>query len=543
MRRFLAPLLIALVILVALLFGVAWMPLRQARDAWRAGDNARAAAIAGRWSQLHLWPAQYDQVLAAAYLSAHNRAAAQPHLDALAARHPWVSMIAKGELAPRVSYDDFLAYDAASHERDTPAVLLARAAAQTATGRIAEASATFRSVDRSQVDKAKADALANAIAQRQQGSYPLVFDRNGQPIAVYQIANKDLVAINRDFEALVDARAGALTIGAQLPRLGVNDSIDTTLDPEVQKAAMQALGGFRGSLVAIDPTTNELLAVASTRGHGELANLAFERQYEPGSVVKTLTGLNAYESGIDLKSMFPYHCTGELLIDGRHFGDWLPQGHGILPTLDDALAQSCNIVFADIGLRLGADRLHRFMAAAGFDGQTDLGLMQVPLGKTIGQTFNHFETAFFAIGLEHESINALHLAMIGAMLANRGTMTSPRLFRDRRSILGETTWRPPAQGRTVLAKRENGEAMVRAMTAVAQSPKGTGRRAPVEGVPMAMKTGTAGERKGLEALIVAFAPVEQPKIAFGIIAEDAGPAEFAGAKIAHDFVAALKPRL
>ena len=59
-----------------------------------------------------------------------------------------------------------------------------------------------------------------------------------------------------------------------------------------------------------------------------------------------------------------------------------------------------------------------------------------------------------------------------------------------------------------------------------------------------MKTGTAGERKnGLEALILAFAPVESPRIAFGVIAEDAGPAEFAGAKIAHDFLEAMSPRL
>ena len=81
---------------------------------------------------------------------------------------------------------------------------------------------------------------------------------------------------------------------------------------------------------------------------------------------------------------------------------------------------------------------------------------------------------------------------------------------------------------------------MQAMVAVVTRPKGTGRRAPVEGVPMALKTGTAGERAqgGLEAVIVAFAPVDHPRIAFGIIAEDAGPAEYAGAKIAHDFVAA-----
>ena len=59
-----------------------------------------------------------------------------------------------------------------------------------------------------------------------------------------------------------------------------------------------------------------------------------------------------------------------------------------------------------------------------------------------------------------------------------------------------------------------------------------------------MKTGTAGIRaNGLEALILAFSPVDKPKIAFGVIAESAGPAEYAGAKIAHDFLQKMKPRL
>src|SRR5436305_2040901 len=191
---------------------------------------------------------------------------------------------------------------------------------------------------------------------------------------------------------LIDRHAGALTIGAKLPQLGANDTIETTLDPFVQKAALKALSGFRGSLVAIDPRTNEILAIASSRGKGDLANLALEHQYEPGSIVKVLTGLNAANGGADVASLLPYTCKGFLEIDGRHFGDWLPAGHGTLNSIDDALAVSCNVFFADVALRLGVDRLKRFMTAAGFDGQANLGIFQVPLGKTIGPIFNHFET-------------------------------------------------------------------------------------------------------------------------------------------------------
>src|SRR5207253_10994823 len=64
-------------------------------------------------------------------------------------------------------------------------------------------------------------------------------------------------------------------------------------------------------------------------------------------------------------------------------------------------------------------------------------------------------------------------------------------------------------------------------------------------LPIALKTGTAGERKqgeGLQALILAFAPVQSPKIAFGIIAVDAGPAEYAGAKRSEEHTSELQSR-
>ena len=549
-RRIVAPLVVALFVLGALAAVVAWMPLRSARAAWQRGNYSEAVADAERWSSLHLWPSQYDQILAASYLAAGNPAAAKPHLDRLSTHTILISMVEEDEVAQRLfgrgRYADFLSYDAAVHERtpsrNTPVY---RVAALAAMGRIAEAEKDLQFLFRSGVDPKKTAILEQAIAQRKSGSYPLVFARDNTAIANVQTASGELVAVDRDFDALIDRQAGHLTIGAHLGQIGSQDTIDTTLDPEVQKAAVAALGQYRGSIVAIDPRTNEILAIASTRGKGALANLALEAQYEPGSVIKVLTGMNALSGGLDVKSMFPYMCKGDLMIDGRHFGDWLGPGHGELPDLEEALAESCNIAFADIGLRLGLDRLRHFMTSAGFDGQTDIGLFQVPLGKTVLPIFNHYETAFYAIGLEHETTNAMHLAMLASMVANRGVLTNPRLLLARRSILGDVVRGPQKQGSVQIAPRASAEEIVQAMRRVVQSPKGTGRRARVEGLDIAMKTGTAGERKegGLESVILAFVPADAPKIAFGMIAEDAGPAEYAGAKIAHDFIEAMKPRL
>lgn len=548
-RRGCAPLLFVLIILIGGLFAVTWMPLRNARQKWRDGRNAEAVTEAARWSRMRVWWRQYHQLLAAALLTVGNRDGAKPHLDALRGGRLWVSAIPKEEVAQRFfargRYEDFLDYDTAVRGlREGESIELYRAAAQAATKKIALAESTLRGIDADDVDAKQLETLRHALDQRKQGSFPYVVDRDGQTIAAYQIANDDVVAVNTDFASLIEKDAGPLAIEAQSRRIGVHDTIETTLDSAMQKAALAAIGGFRASLVAIDPRTNEILVVASSRGRGSLGDLAIGHRYEPGSVIKVLTGLAAHQHRVDLKSLFPYTCAGSLPIDGRQFGDWLEGGHGTLHDFDEAMARSCNVAFADMGLRVGLDNLRALHQRAGFDGETDLGLFRAPLGRTVGRIFNNFETGFYAIGLEHESITTLHLAMLASMMANRGELSTPRLLRARRSLLGDVLQEAPRPQKTRVATKEAAEAIVASMRAVVERDTGTGRRAEVPGLTLAMKTGTAGLREhGYHALIMAFAPVESPKIAFAIIAEESGPAEFAAAKMAHDFLTAVKGRL
>ena len=535
-------LIAVLLVLVGLLAGVAWLPLLQARSKWRAGDTAAAIKYAEEWSRLKLWRSQYHQLLAAAHLSAGQRADAQKYLDALSRGWLWIPAVKKDEVARRLfargGYADFLAYDTASRERgESEEVALYRAAALTAMGRVDEAATALRAVDAGDVDARKLAALQRAVEDRKRGRWPFVVDRNGATIASYVLASGDVVAQNKDFEALIEKEAGNLTIEANARRLGVHDSIELTLDAKVQHAAMQALTGSRGALVAIDPKTNEILALASNRDGGALRNLALEEQYEPGSVMKVLT------ASTGMKVDFPYTCNGALPIDGRSFGDWRPEGHGVLRDFDEALAQSCNVVFADIGLKAGREKLQQLHKAAGFDSEANLGLFNAPLGKTVGELFNNFETAFYAIGIEHETTTMLHLAMLGSMMANRGAMTTPRIYKSRRSILGEVASEPPKQTTTQVIPRATAEAVIKAMQAVVERPNGTGRRVAVPGTKLALKTGTAGEEKnGFNAVIMGFAPVGDPRIAFALVVEDAGPAEFAAAKVARDFVSAVAVR-
>jgi hypothetical protein len=488
-------------------------------------------AVLAACGAFYVYTQRAHQTAAIDLLLKGDEAGAKPHLDALRRRtvfFPAAKHEVARQLFARGAYDAFLEYDEASRERsDSPDVILDRAAALASTGRVSDANKLFSAVDPAKADPKLYATMRDALAARVAGRIPYVFDRDGHPLAIYDVGSAAIVAENRDFQPLVDA-----LVTPRVNQLGTAKTLDMTLDPRVQRAAIAALGAYRGTLVAIDPRTNEILAIASANG------ATLDHQNEPGSVIKVLTGLNSIDSGVAVT--FPYQCTGSLDIDGTHFGDWMPNGHGTLETLDEALAVSCNIVFADLGLRLGDGSLRSFMTKAGFDSQLDTGLGPLPLGRLVPPIASRNDTAHLAIGLEHETINSLHLAMLASMMANQGVLASPRLLRTRRTILGDVAFRTPVPSGTRIASERAAATMTHAMEAVVTDPRGTGRRAMVAGVPIAMKTGTAGSReKDYDALIMAFAPAQSPTIAFAVIAENAGHAEVAGAQITHDFVSAM----
>jgi peptidoglycan glycosyltransferase len=547
--RRLTPLLFVLAVLLSLLYFVVGLPLRTARNSWREGRYTDAAQILESWRRLRIRPADYDNLLAVTYLTAGRDDEARPLLQRLARRRmEWRPIIRKDEVGSRMisagRYAEYLEYDDAYRYRgESDNVRLYRAAAQLGSGRAAEADTTFATIDPSDVDPKKLAALRAGLEERKKGSYSLVLDRGGKTIGSYQVDNRDLVAINHDFAAVIEKEAGKFTFESALSKLGTVNTIHTTLDPQVQKAAISALGGLRGSLVAIDVTTNEILAIASTAGRGEVRNLAFEAFYEPGSIIKVLTEISALDNGIDVAAMFPMECGGFLILSGRQFFDWAK--HGSLDNIHEALAVSCNVAFGKVGMAVGRDRLMAFMKKAGFDGNADLGVWRVPLGKHAGELpLNDYAIAHYAIGLEYERINSLHVAMLASMLANHGRMAVPRLVRARQTILGEPVGDVPPLRSELIVADSVVRAVLPSMRAVVENPRGSGRRAAIPGIPIAMKTGTAGEGKGgYDALIMAFAPADSPRIAIGVIAEDAGPAEFAGAKVAHDFFEQVRSHL
>ena len=535
--------LIALWLVVALLaltWVAAGIPLRSAREAIVDGRAEDAAARLRFWSRTRLRPQEYEQVLSAALLLAGRSDAADEWLGRAARRSPdWFPAVDKREIGRlminRGLYSDFLRWDAAVRVRREPAeVRLYRAAAQMGEGRFDEARTTVESIRGSAVDPGRLAALEAGIARRLEGSFPVVLDRAGQPIAIWQIANRDLVAVNADFEPLVDRGWGNLTLESTQGAISPATILETTLDSRVQRAAIAALGSYRGSLVAIDPRTGDLLAVATTRGSGEAENLAFAGMYEPGGAMALVTGLAAIQKGEP--SIFPLDCPGYLELDGGRLLDWA--AHGRIESFEEGVAVSCQVTLARLGLEAGWPAIESMLDRLRFGGSAGLGTLDVPLGRRSGPVESTMVLAQTSAGHETVRLSALHLAMIASVVANEGTMTVPRLSRGRRSVLGDPIGIPSDRLMTRVVDVATARRMGEAMFASATHPRGSVRSAAGGGVPsIAVATGIGGDPLGgYDGIAVGYAPAENPTIAFGFVAENAGVADRAAAAILRQFL-------
>jgi penicillin-binding protein A len=522
-------------LLLAALYGLLELPLRTARAAWLEGQPAAALDELNSWKRLRLRPADFDDGVALSLLALGRTKEAEPVIERIEKRppvfRPFVTKVdAARALVSRGHYEGFLAYDSAAKRHvESDELDLYRSAALLGAQRPDEARRLFESVDRDDVDDKKYDALRRSIDERGRGVFTLMVDRDGKAIAQVATATDDVVAINAGFAPLIEREAGPHTIESQIAKIGTASTIETTLDARIQQSAIAALERERGAIVVIDLERNEIVAIASSSPSNR-ENIAIDTQFESGSIIKVLTTLAALQSGPKPASLFPMNCAGVIEIEKRQFLDWAR--HGSLPAFEDAMAVSCNVAFADLGTRTGRDSMLRIFDASQFGQKLPLGIVDAPLGRVRKPFYTEYELATAAIGLEHTSVNALHVAMLASALARKGEWSVPRFVRARRSILGEELRLPPHPESKRIFDPAAVAAVIPGMRAVVTSPRGTARRIELGSLQIAIKTGTAGEAvPGYDALIMGFAPVTNPRYAFGIIGQHAGPSEYAGARI------------
>jgi hypothetical protein len=297
-----------------------------------------------------------------------------------------------------------------------------------------------------------------------------------------------------------DARAAGQAGGLRL-----------TLDLDLARVALDALGRWRGTIVLVEPRTGAILAaVSDRRTRAREGAAAFTQRREPASISKVVTAAAAYRSGIDADAAIArMTCRGVERFGGQPL--WCSWKAGPLAGLDHALAISCNISFARVGARVGRERLQDELRRWGFDAEAEA--LMGAAGRIHTPPRNARQLADLSIGLTVSDITPLHAALLATVVANGGRMPEPRLVANAGGPVGLTdrvAVLPPF--REVVGPRTVAP-LLRAMRAVALYGTATGL-AP-RGFPIAMKTGTAAEyRKGYHVNYIGIAPSPDSAVAF-----------------------------
>lgn len=296
-------------------------------------------------------------------------------------------------------------------------------------------------------------------------------------------------------------------------------SLRLTLDLELSEAAFKAFGRYRGSIVIVDSHTGEILvAVSDRRTWRQGGTPAFEQLREPASIAKLITTTAAMRAGYEPDTeMSRMRCRGHELYAGEYL--YCPAIVGPLRSLDRALAVSCNVAFANLGVRVGRQALLEEFRRYGFDssrGRTapETNGWNFPSGRIVQAHGDDRQLADLSIGLEASLITPLHAALLAAVMANDGVMPEPTLLAAEDGRLGlHPRPLPERRGRRVIERRWVPE-MVAAMETVVR--RGTAQRVwPPSSFPVAMKTGTASDpRYGFHVNYIGIGPMPDARLAF-----------------------------
>ena len=403
--------------------------------------------------------------------------------------------------APHLAFPGLREGELLTRRSDPPrrAPILARDGARIATGSGAQRAVVF----------APAAGIAGEVkaappGPEQEAVYARGFPR-GWPVG--------RSGLERAVEELVAGRpggrllAGSRPVARAAPRPA--SAVRTTIDPEVQAAAVTALAGRFGGIVALDARRAEVRA---------LAGVAYSAPQPPGSTFKIVTAAAALEARrVKPKTTFP--VSTHAVIDGVNLENANRESCG--GTFENSFVHSCNSVFAPLGVRIGAKRLVSMAERFGFNRRPPLAGASpstLPKAAAIGSDLALGSTA---IGQGKVLATPLTLAQIAQTIAAGGTQRTPSLVR------GAAVPRPKR-----IVSAATARTLRRFMVGVVRN--GTGVAAAIPGVPVAGKTGTAelGTTQGAEgedagatdtdAWFAAFAPARKPKLAVAVMLVKAG---------------------
>ncbi len=352
-----------------------------------------------------------------------------------------------------------------------------------------------------------------------------------------------------------------------------------TIDKDIQMLAEYSLENRAGAIVAMNPMTGEVLAMASrpsfnpndfATGMDEkvwkrlvsnlrfpLQNRVISGQYPPSSLFKIVVAIAGLEEGV----IDPYekiYCRGSYSFRGRAYRDWKEEGHGYVD-LHRALVESCDVYFYKMGQKIGIDTIARYAKSLGFGSKTNLQLGDEKEGLIPNRAWKlrrwhvpwqEGETLSVAVGQSFALVTPIQMVRFVSALFNGGDLFKPQVTKWIEKENKERIFKfKPNSLRRWSIKKENMELIKKALVGVVNEPHGTGKRAKLDQIRVAGKTGTAQvialpEERELarekdvpykfrdHAWFVAVAPAENPAIALAVLIEHSGTGGGVAAPIA-----------
>lgn len=326
-------------------------------------------------------------------------------------------------------------------------------------------------------------------------------------------------------------------------------TVQTTIDPVVQQAAWDALGGQQGAVIAIEPDTGRILAMVSKpafdpnllAGHTQSEVIANYDQLlaadgdplinrtiggglnPPGSTFKLVVASAALESGDytpDSQLPNPQSLTlpgTSTTITNSEGGSC---GGGETVSIADALRYSCNIPYAELGGALGYDAVDEQARAYGFEDAFAVPMKVTP--SVFPEPESDAQLMLQSFGQGNNRVTPLQMAMVSAAIANGGELMRPNLIDSISapdlSILQQ--FEPDVYGRSISS--DVAASMTQMM--IANVANGAASNARISGVDVAGKTGTAqnGTNQPHTLWFTGFAPATDPKIAVAVVVENGG---------------------
>lgn len=405
-----------------------------------------------------------------------------------------------------------------------------------------------RLVDRGRIISADKIVLAESVAYREKGKkyYRRYYPQGSlaSQVVGYATPQQGATGLEQQYNRYL---AGSYGTGAILDRLreSTKDGADIrlTLDTRVQRTAEALLSGRKGAVVAIQPKTGKVLAVASSptfdlnqvtsdfasirkESDAPLLNRATAGLYPPGSTFKVVTATAALASG-KWSASSTFDDKGVYVVDGKPIYNSGKAKFG-LHNLTDALTFSINTTFAQIGDTLGGRKLGGEMNLFGFGRPTEIDLPSGEVatsgryrdGQLLPNDQRDEDASRIAIGQENLQVTPLQMAMVAGAIANGGRMMRPYLVRRVITPDGVVVRQQRPEEVDSVASAYITSEVGRMMQSVVS--EGTGTQAGLAGLSVAGKTGTAetGDPERNQAWFIGYAPAEDPQVAVAVVIED-----------------------